>query len=432
MLAWEKRSANDTTVPEEVRAAIKVAADKRTDEQKASIQNYYIGYIYGETRETFDPLVNQVKAEETKIAAKKKDVPFQLITVEMAKRRPAFVLMRGNFQTPGEEVQPDTPAAFKPFPKDKPKNRLGLAHWLTDPDHPLVSRVTVNRFWSQLFGFGIVKSMGDFGKQGTFPTHPDLLDWLAAEFVESGWDVKALLKKIVMSSTYRQTSDNDNRYAEIDPQNKLLWRSLRYRLMAEEIRDSALSVSGLLNPKVGGRPVNPYQPAGYYNGKFGWKWPESKGGDLYRRGMYTFWRRTTPYPTFLIFDAQDRSECVVERPRTNTPLQALTTMNDPQFVEAARVYGQKLILEGPKETDARLVYAFKRTLARPPEAAELAELKKLHDEQKELFTKDAKSAEALVKTGKFARPTDIDVVEHATWTALANVLMNLDEFVMRE
>jgi hypothetical protein len=274
--------------------------------------------------------------------------------------------------------------------------------------------------------------MGNFGMQGAFPTHPDLLDWLAVEFVESGWNAKSVLKKIVMSSTYRQTSHNDNRYAASDLQNKLLWRAPRFRLMAEEIRDSALRISGLLNPKVGGRPVNPYQPAGYYKGKFNWKWPQSKGKDLYRRGMYTFWRRTTPYPTFLIFDAQDRSECVVERPRTNTPLQALTTLNDPQFVEAARVFGQKIILEGPKEMAAKLAYAFKRTLARPPETDEFTELKKLYNEQKEHFKKDPKAAEALVKAGKFARPTDIDVIEHATWTTLANVLMNLDEFVMRE
>ncbi|MDA1141028.1 MAG: PSD1 and planctomycete cytochrome C domain-containing protein [Planctomycetota bacterium] len=432
MLAWEKLAANDQAVTEDVRKAIAVGADKRTDEQKATIQNYYVGFVFGETRGTFDPLINQIKTEQKTMEDAKMNTPFQLVTVEMATRRPAFVLMRGNFLTPGEEVKPDVPAMFKPFPKDKPLNRLGLAQWLTDPEHPLVSRVTVNRFWSQLFGFGIVQSMGDFGMQGTFPTHPDLLDWLATDFVESGWDVKALLKKIVMSSTYRQASHNDHRYAESDPENKLLWRAPRFRLMAEEIRDSALLISGLLNPTVGGRPVNPYQPAGYYQGKFNWQWPESTGDDLYRRGMYTFWRRTTPYPTFLIFDAQDRSECVVERPRTNTPLQALTTLNDPQFVEAARVYGQKLVLEGPKETDARLTYAFKRTFARPPEAAELAELKKLYDEEKEYYKNDLKAAEALVKAGKFARPTDIDVIEHATWTALTNVLLNLDEFVMRE
>ena len=305
-----------------------------------------------------------------------------MVSVEMPQPRPAFVLMRGDFQTPGEAVDRDIPAFLPSYAANQPRNRLGLARWLTQGNQPLVARVQVNRLWQMLFGEGLVRSMGDFGLQGTFPTHPELLDWLALDFIESGWDVKHALRQILMTRTYRQSSANTRRLAEIDPQNKLLWRAPRVRLQAEIVRDNALAAAGLLSKKMGGPPVFPYQPADYYKGKNnGWPWNVSSGEDLYRRGLYTFWRRTTPYPTFVIFDAPDRAECTFERPRTNTPLQALVTLNDPQFVEAARILAQRLLVESPPETDSRITLAYRLTLAHPPVAQELSVLRNFVEEQ---------------------------------------------------
>ncbi|GAB4138837.1 MAG: PSD1 and planctomycete cytochrome C domain-containing protein [Planctomycetaceae bacterium] len=430
---WEKRAIHENSIPAEVRAAVKIPSTKRSAQQQKLIRDYYVEHVWQDSRKIFDPLHKQVASVQMKIKKAENDMPFQLVSVELPKPKPAYLLIRGDFRKKGEQVQRKTPAAFPAFPKGKPKNRLGLAHWLVQPNHPLTSRVTVNRYWAQLFGRGIVETIGDFGHLGRYPTHPQLLDWLAVEFVNSGWDRKHILKLMVMSATYQQTSVNDHRHDKIDPANHLLWRAPRFRLPAEEIRDSSLQIAGMLSTKIGGPPVFPYQPKDYYKGKKGgWSWNLSQGEDRYRRGMYTFWRRTTPYPTFIIFDAPDRSSCTVARPRTNTPLQALATMNDPQFVEASRVLGQRVLTEGPKNLDGRLSFAFRLATARNPNQEELTVLQETYREQLAHYQKNPEAAKKLIQAGTFQRPENLDPIQHATWTAIANALLNLDETITRE
>ncbi len=433
LLAWVVTAKDDKNVPEAVRKLIQIAHGKRSAEQQRSIQDHFVEHVFTDSQKLFSPLHKQIAAARKQIEQIEKSVPFQLVSVEMPNRRQANILMRGDFQKRGEAVEPDVPAIFHRLPTDQPRNRLGLAHWLTDPQHPLTARVTVNRFWAQLFGRGIVETVGDFGHLGRYPSHPELLDWLATGFVESGWDTKSIMKAMVMSATYQQSSVNDGRHAQADRNNTLLWRAPRFRLSAEEIRDTSLQIAGMLSPKIGGPPVFPYQPPDYYKGKKGgWRWDLSKGEDRYRRGMYTFWRRTTPYPTFVIFDAPDRSECVVARSRTNTPLQALVTLNDPQFVEAARVFGQRIMTEGPAELDGRLTFAFQLAVARKPSSDELTVLRDTYQEQLDHYKANAAAAKSLVKAGEYARPEKLNVTVHAAWTAIANTLLNLDETISRE
>jgi hypothetical protein len=314
---------------------------------------------------------------------------------------------------------------------------LGLAQWLTNPKHPLTSRVVVNRFWQQLFGTGLVKSSDNFGLQGDWPSHPELLDWLAVDMVQSGWDVKALLRKIVLSETYRQDSAASPDLIARDPENRLLARGPRFRLPAELIRDQALAVSGLLRPKVGGPSVFPYQPEALYKGIVvaadypGTKWVESQGDDLYRRSLYTFWKRTVPHPTFTVLDAPDREVCVVRRSVTNTPLQALTLLNDPIYLEAARKLAERVIHEGGKDVLPRLSFAFRLVTGRKPEDRELSVLKRKLDDMLSSYSADTAGAQAFVSVGKSARDAAIPVNELAAWTAVANLLLNLDEVVTK-
>jgi len=291
----------------------------------------------------------------------------------------------------------------------------------------------VNRLWAQLFGEGIVRSLGDFGTQGDLPSHPELLDWLATELIANGWSVKGLLREIALSATYRQSSEvRPGPAAERDPMNRLLSRAPRFRLGAEEVRDNALEIAGLLSPRIGGPSVMPYQPKDFYKGKKDdWPWEVAKGEDRFRRGMYTFWRRTCLHPSFAIFDAPSREQCTPARPRTNTPLQALTTLNDPTFVEAARVLAQRAAGSGGGD-NARLVALFRRAVAREPEAAEREALRALLAEQRAAFAADPAGAADLARFGDSARPDGLDPVEHAAWTAVANVVLNLDETITRE
>ena len=355
-----------------------------------------------------------------------------MVMKQMKQRKPAFFLVRGDFQQRGEQLQPGVPAVFPPLPSDKPRNRLGLAHWLVRRDHPLVSRVRVNHLWKLLFGTGLVRTAGDFGTQGELPSHPKLLDWLAIEFIESGWDTKVLLKKIVMSATYRQASTVKGRVVASDPYNRLLSRAPRFRLSAEEIRDVALATSGLLKRSPGGPSVRPYQPANFYADKIGKRWNQSKNDDLYRRGLYTYWQRTAPYPSFIIFDAPSREICMVRRPRTNTPLQALVTMNDPVFVEAARVLGEHVVREGGKSTSDRMLYVFRRVLSRRPSQREIDALSRIVARQRDVYAKNPESAKQLIATGQHPVEKNLDPVEVAAWTNVASVLLNLDEAITRE
>jgi hypothetical protein len=287
-----------------------------------------------------------------------------------------------------------------------------------------------------MFGTPLVRTIGDFGTQGELPSHPELLDWLALDFVqgEPAWDVKRLFKKIALSSTYRQSSVvGPGPAGKLDPNNRLLSRAPRFRLSAEEIRDCSLAIAGLLDGKIGGPSVMPYQPTDFYKGKNeGWNWTQSQGGDQYRRGMYTFWRRTTLHPMFAIFDAPSREECSVGRARTNTPLQALVTLNDPTFVEAARVFAQNVLAHPTADFDARLRLAFRAALAREPQPPELIVLKVRYEQNRQRFESNRDAATKLVSVGQFPRPTHLDVVEHAAWTSVCNMLLNLDEAVSRE
>lgn len=433
-LAWEEfETANARSkLPKEILKLVKLKPADRKDEQKKQLLDYFVQHAYMPTKDTFEPLnirQTELKQEKEKLD---KAIPTTMVMVEMKERRPAFVLVRGDFQMKAQEVMPDVPAIFPPLSADKPRTRLGLAYWLADADNPLVARVAVNRLWSQLFGAGLVRTMDDFGVRGEFPSHPELLDWLATEFVRTGWNVKALQKKIVMSAAYRQSSRWRPDAVAVDPYNALLARQSRFRQSAEGIRDSALSISGLLKDEIGGPSVFPFQPDGYYSDKGRWKWTQSEGDDVYRRGLYTFWRRTTTYPTFRIFDAPSREVCTVSRPRTNTPLQALVTLNDPTFVEAARAFAGKILRDGGTSLDERLTFAFRSTLSRLPDDSELQMLREIHSEQHTRFEADKAAATALIKRGEEPVAEGADVAQLAAWTTIANVLLNLDETLTRE
>ena len=327
----------------------------------------------------------------------------------------------------GEQVTRNVPAIMPSLSANAPSNRLGMAQWIVTTDHPLTARVAVNRFWEQIFGNGIVGTVADFGTQGDKPTHPALLDDLAVRFTtEQNWSVKALLKTFVMSATYRQQSNVTPALLEKDPQNQLLARGPRYRLSAEQIRDQALSIGGLLSDKMYGPSVMPIQPDGVWAVVFsGAKWRTPNNEDRHRRGLYTYWRRTSPYPSMESFDAPSREFCVTRRIRTNTPLQALVTLNDPGFVEAAQGLGKRMMTEGGETVGDKLRYGFKLSISRMPTQPELRRMAMLYKSEREYYDKHLPEAKA------FSNAKD-NASEAATWTALANVLLNLDETLTRE
>ncbi|NRA96251.1 MAG: DUF1549 domain-containing protein [Planctomycetes bacterium] len=345
---------------------------------------------------------------------------------EMAKPRPTHILDRGRYDAPRERASPTTPAAIMAMPDKLPRNRLGLARWFTDPANPLTARVAVNRLWQITFGHGLVGSAENMGTQGTPPTHPELLDRLAADLVYCGWNVKAMLRRIVTSSTYRQTSrgrvDGDTR----DTANENLWRAPSRRLTAEMLRDQALSVSGLLATKIGGPPVKPYQPPGLWKEKSGHTYARDKGAGLYRRSLYTIWKRTSPPPSMMILDAAKRDVCVAQRHETNTPLQSLLLLNDPQFVEAARVLATRAL----KAKD-RIGFAFRALTSRHPRGPERAALDALLTAERDRYAKDPKAAEALLKTGDAPSPKDGDKAELAAMAVVCSTIMSSDAAVTR-
>jgi mono/diheme cytochrome c family protein len=354
-------------------------------------------------------------------------IPSTLVMKErLSFERPSFELrVRGSFAAKGERVYARTPGALHPMRDDQPVNRLGLAQWLVDEKNPLVARVAVNRLWEQIFGRGLVETSEDFGAQGSPPTHPDLLDWLATEFVAKGWSQKALLRAIVLSSTYRQSSAVTPQLAERDPYNRLLARGPRVRLEAEMVRDVALAASGLLSPKMFGPSVFPLQPEGIWNMPYNSdKWTTSAGDDRYRRSLYTFWRRTSPYPSFMTFDATSREYCTVRRVRTNTPLQALTLLNDPASFEAARALAGRMLAAGG-DARSRAAVGIKLVLSRDAKPAELDRLVSVYEQELAHYrTRD--SAAHLTTEGSDSSP------DLAAWTMVANVLLNLDETLTKE
>lgn len=360
------------------------------------------------------------------------DVPEIMVMEEMPTPRVTHLLKRGAYDAPGEVVQRDTPAALLAFPKDAPRNRLGLAHWMTDRQNPLTARVVVNRIWRMHFGHGIVASQEDFGSQGKLPTHPELLDWLAGWFMDHGWDVKALHQLIVSSATFQQSSQDNPETIERDPDNHLLARGPKTRLLAEEIRDSALAASGLLVTNLGGPSVKPYQPAGLWEQSgTGKTYTQDHGDKLYRRSLYTFWRRTSPPPSMLAFDSVTREVCTAKRESTTTPLQSLVLLNDPQFVEAARVLGEKLLKRFPNDEAARNREAFRALTGRSPDKTEVRILTQLYSEQRAEFAKAPEDAKKLLAVGESKHDESLPPAEFAAMTTLVNAIMNFDEFVVQ-
>jgi hypothetical protein len=365
------------------------------------------------------------------------------------KQRVTHVLTKGNFLDPSIVVQPALLGSFpKPLGTEKP-TRLTVAQWLMSRDNPLTARVMVNRLWAQLFGIGIVETEEDFGTQGSLPTHPQLLDWLAVEFMDNGWNIKALLKTIVMSETYRQSSaiphstvtppDSALRTPNsIDPRNLFLWHFPRHRLDADEVRDQALELSGLRSPKIGGPSVYPPQPDGLWRAAFNGQrsWTTSTGEDRYRRGLYTFWRRTVPYPSMATFDAPSRENTTLRRIPTNTPLQAFVTLNDPGFFEMAQALGARLLREGGGDVRSRVRFGLELCLARPATDEQIAALEQLYQEEFKNYQSHPEDAKKLSASSSLpadkAFPKDHDPAELAAWVEVANVLLNLDGVLTKE
>lgn len=369
------------------------------------------------------------------LADMEKAIPVTLVMDE-GKPRDTFILRRGVFDQPGEKVTAATPAALPPMPVDLPRNRLGLARWLVAPTNPLPARVTVNRFWQMLFGTGLVRTAEDFGSQGEPPSHPELLDWLASEFISSGWDMKSMLRLLVTSATYRQSSKLTPAAHKRDPENRLLARGPRFRLQGEFVRDQALAASGLLVSKIGGPSVKPYHPAGLYEqvteGTGTTVYVPGKGEDLHRRSLYTYWKRSVPNPAMLLFDAPFRETCTLRRPRTNTPLQALNLLNDPTYIEAARLLAQRMMLEGGATIESRLTYGFRLVMARRPRPAEMTILKRSLERSLREFQADPAGAESLLKVGEATTDATLNATELASYTLLASSMLNLDETVTKE
>ncbi|MCC6862965.1 MAG: DUF1553 domain-containing protein [Bryobacterales bacterium] len=359
-------------------------------------------------------------------------VPTVMVMEELPEPRDTFVLIRGAYDRPGEKVARGVPKALPPLPPGAPDNRLGLARWLAGKDNPLTARVAVNRFWQMFFGAGLVKTVEDFGSQGEAPSHPELLDWLAAEFMRTGWDIKGIQKTILLSAAYRQSSVVTAEMAARDPENRLLARGPRLRLPAEILRDQALLASGLLVEKLGGPSVRPYQPAGLWSELGGSDYVPDKGEGLYRRSLYTFWKRTAPPPFMAAFDSALRESCTVRESRTNTPLQALTLMNDVTFVEAARALAARAIRESEAGAARRLERAFRLVLGRRPAAGELDRLGRALAFYRDHFHSRRADAEKLISLGETPRPTEIEATELAAYTAVASLILNLDETLNKE
>lgn len=387
-----------------------------------------------------DPKVRKVETELKTLRKKWIDQMMPLTEVmvmeEMPEKRTAYAYNRGDYEQPIYEVEANTPGVLPEFPEDYPRNRLGLAKWLFSADNPLTARVTVNRYWQMLFGKGLVTTPQDFGVQGALPTHPRLIDWLAVDFMENDWNVKALLKTMVMSHTYRQSSEPTNDMREKDPTNIYLARSNSYRLPAEMIRDNALAASGLLTQQVGGKSVKPYQPKGLWIEKNSFShillnYEESEGDDLYRRGLYTFVRRTSPHPAMTAFDAPSREVCTVKRENTNTPLQALVLMNDTQFVEASKVLAERMQKEGGDALEDQIAYGFRLAVSRYPKTEETAIFKEFFDTQEKRFKANPKEAYDLLSVGEKQLDQSIDKNKTAALTMVANTMLNHDEAYMK-
>jgi hypothetical protein len=402
--------------------------DLRTAQNGEALLEYYIANVYPPARQLGSEL-NMLRREQSRTIN-----PIQEIEVmeEMPQPKPAYILKRGAYDQHGESVSANTPSILPPLPAEAPRNRLGLAHWLVAPNNPLLARVTVNRAWELMFGRGIVETVDNFGSRGAVPSHPELLDWLASDFMQSGWNYKALLKKIAMSATYRQSSKASAELLDRDPGNTLLGRGPARRLTAEMLRDQALADSGLLAEKIGGPSVKPYQPAGLWEIAMGNpKYEQGHGDDLHRRSLYTFWKRTVPPPSMIAFDAAERNVCLAKRQSTSTPLQALSLLNDVQMTEAARFISQRMLQEGGSNVESRVTWAFRLVTSRHPNKDEIKVLEQLFNEQREIFVADQQAASKLLVEGETSNSPALSQVDLAAGTVLAEALLSHDEAIMR-
>ena len=412
---------------------LKTSANERSSEQQQLLVQYFVSQV--------DPTAKALRAERAELPKRRmeieNEIPATMVMSEPAEPRPAFILKRGQYDQRGEQVESEFPQALNNAvsagEQASKKTRLDLARWLTDPSHPLTARVAVNRWWEMLFGAGLVETSEDFGSQGAFPSHPELLDWLATELIAQHWDQRAILKQIVLSATYRQSSNVTAELLQKDPRNTLLARGPRYRLPAETVRDQALFVSGLFSPRIGGPSVRPYQPEGLWEDvsvERRDKYVPDAGEGLYRRSMYTFWKRTCPPPGMATFDAPDREFCLVRRARTNTPLQALVLLNDPTFVEASRKLAERCLTAG-SDVNSRIDLAFRLVLSRQPDQKERETIQQILDEATQAFSEEPAAAEEYLTIGASPRDMALPPVELAAWTTAMSVLLNLDEAISK-
>jgi hypothetical protein len=404
-------------------------AERRSPSQAQALRAYFLEHAASTPLRQLAAAVRAAKDARRKFHD---SLPTTMVMEEMDPPRETFVRVRGVYHQFGLQVSPAVPAVFPALVPEYPRNRLGLAHWLVDGDHPLTARVAVNRYWQLMFGQGLVQTPEDFGVQGDPPTHPRLLDWLAVDFVESGWDIQRILKQMVMSATYRQSSQVAPQLLVRDPDNRLLARAPRPRLPANVLRDQALAVSGLLIERQGGPSVKPYQPAGLWREASNFRYQVGKGEQLYRRSLYSYWKRTLAPPSMAVLDAADREWCSVKPKRTNTPLQALTLLNETAFFEAARKFAERILSEGGADTDRQIEFAFRTVTARKPSDAERGQLIEAWEAYLAAFQKDLTAAKRVLAVGQSPANPTLDPISLAATTALANVLLNLDEVTTRE
>jgi hypothetical protein len=421
---------SDTITP-----LLAISAGERTPAQTKTLFDHYLNSL--------DKPYQALGKEKDKVSGELASLGKSKITSMIMADNPAnkmrktYLLMRGQYSSPdkSKEFTPDTPTFLPPMKEELPKTRLGLAKWIVDSQHPLTARVAANRHWQTIFGRGLTNTPSDFGSQGNWPTHPNLINWLAADFRKNGWDVKRAIKQMVTSATYRQSSVTRQEHLEKDPVNLYHARAPRFRMMGEFVRDNALAISGLLKRDFGGSGVKPYQPPGLWvevSLSGGRKFIRDKGEKLYRRSMYTYWKRSAPQPALMAFDTPTREVCVLQRQRTNTPMQALVTLNDDQFVEAARHFAQRILSSGKKTFPEKLNFAFEWATGRPADQLRIDVLKEFYDEQSKIFKDDPKRADELLSVGESPRDEKLDPYDHAAWTLLASIILNLDETLNRE
>lgn len=419
----------DSQAENTLESLIKKKPAELSNTERQLLLEFYLNNFDSDWRNTYKDYLSVI-AKETEFNSSQTQV---MVMGDLKEPRKTFILDRGAYDAPTDQVYPGTIKTIMSFPEGLPKNRLGLSTWLTDDKNPIFARVTVNRYWQMVFGKGLVSTTADFGNQGQLPSHPKLLDWLAINFIKNNWDVKWLLKTMVMSATYRQSSHSTEALLEMDPDNRLLARAPAYRMSAETIRDNVLAASGLLVRNIGGEPVKPYQPPGLWSelarGVNSPRYVEDSGDNLYRRSMYTIWKRAAPPPSMISFDASTRFFCEVKRQKTSTPLQSLVLLNDPQLIEAARVIAERMLKEGGTTLKDQINYGFKLLTSRNADDVELNILSQLYNDEYAIFQQNQTDAEKLVSVGESNRDKTLPLTEHAALTMVARTIINFDESI---